>query len=63
MMIFYSFLVVCLDSGTGEIATRCNLDVAASDVLTGIVLFFIIASDFFINYRLIFRHKHNGEVK
>ncbi len=64
MMIFYSFLVVCLDSGTGEIATRCQLDVAASDVLTGIVLFFIIASDFFVNYRLVFRHKHHeGEVK
>ena len=63
MMIFYSFLIVFLSNGSKEIATRCGLNEAASDVLTGIVLFFIIASDFFINYRLVFRHKTAKEEK
>ena len=63
LMIFYSFLIIFLSNGSKEIATRCALNEAAADVLTGIVLFFIIASDFFINYRLIFRHKAVKEAK
>lgn len=63
LMIFYSFLIVFLSNGSQEIATRCGLNEAAADVLTGIVLFFIIASDFFINYRLVFRHKAHKEAK
>lgn len=63
MMIFYSFFIVFLSNGSKEIATRCGLNEAASDVLTGIVLFFIIASDFFINYRLVFRQKKTKEAK
>lgn len=63
MMIFYSFFIVFLSNGSKRIATDCGLNVAAADVLTGIVLFFIIASDFFINYRLVFRHKTAKEAK
>ena len=63
LMIFYSFLIIFLSNGSKEIATRCGLNEAAADVLTGIVLFFIIASDFFINYRLIFRHHAEKEAK
>ena len=28
-----------------------------SDIVTGIILFFILGSEFFINYKLIFREK------
>ena len=63
LMIFYSFLVVFLDLGSSAIADRCHLNVAAAEVMTGIVLFFIIGSDFFANYRLVFRTAHKKEVK
>ena len=33
-----------------------------ADILTGIILFFIIGSEFFINYKINFRSKKNGEV-
>ena len=39
-----------------------NLNESFSDIITGIILFFIIGSEFFINYELKFR-KANKEVK
>ncbi len=61
-MIFTSFLLVFLERGAGEIATVFRLNQAFADIISGIILFFIIGSEFFINYKLIFRHSHK-EVK
>ena len=36
-------------------ATSCGLNKAFSDIITGIIPFFILGSEFFINYRLVFR--------
>ncbi|MBQ4160542.1 MAG: ABC transporter permease [Clostridia bacterium] len=58
MMILASFLIVFLERGAGEIATAFNLNESLSDILTGIILFFIIGSEFFVNYKLNFRNKH-----
>lgn len=62
MMIFTSFFVSFLDIGTAKIASSCNLNDFASDVVVGVALFIILASEFFINYQIIF-NKHGKKAK
>ena len=57
-MILTSALLVILEKGAGEIATVYGLNKSFSDILTGVILFFIIGSEFFINYRVNFRKAH-----
>ena len=57
-MILTSALLVILEKGAGEIATIYGLNKSFSDILTGVILFFIIGSEFFINYRVNFRKTH-----
>lgn len=52
VMMLTSFLVVFLQRGAGEIATKFRLDSSISDIVTGIILFFIIGCEFFINYQI-----------
>lgn len=56
-MIVVSLLIVFLEKGANEIASRYDLNDYASKMITGIILFFILGSEFFINYNLIFRSK------
>ena len=51
-MVLTSFLLVFLGRGAGEIATDFGLNASFGDILTGIILFFIIGSEFFINYKI-----------
>ena len=60
-MILTSFLLVFLSRGAGEIATNFGLNQSYGDILTGIILFFIIGSEFFINYRIQFRREAGKE--
>ncbi len=53
-MVFTSFLLVFLSRGASEITTIYGLNHSFGDILTGIILFFIIGSEFFITYRLSF---------
>ena len=53
-MVFTSFLLVFLSRGASEISTIYGLNHSFGDILTGIILFFIIGSEFFISYRLSF---------
>ena len=55
VMVLISFLIVFLERGASEIASQFNLSEYAAKILTGIILFFIIGSEFFINYRIILR--------
>ena len=55
VMILISFLLVFLQKGAIQIASRYNLNDYASNIITGIILFFILGSEFFINYRIILR--------
>ena len=55
IMIFTSFLLVLLDRGAGEIATQFSLNQSFADILTGVILFFIIGCEFFISYRISLR--------
>ncbi|MDY3224395.1 MAG: ABC transporter permease [Candidatus Faecousia sp.] len=54
VMVFTSFLLVFLSRGASEITTIYGLNHSFGDILTGIILFFIIGSEFFISYRLSF---------
>lgn len=59
-MIFASLLIVFLGQGAGEISTSFGLNESFSDILTGIILFFIIGCEFFINYKVHIR-KNSGK--
>lgn len=54
-MIFSSLLLVFMERGASEISTAFSLNQSFGDILTGIILFFIIGSEFFITYRVHFR--------
>lgn len=54
-MVLTSFIIAFLEVGAGEISTVFGFNEAFSDIITGIILFFIIGSEFFINYELRFR--------
>lgn len=56
-MVFSSFLIIFMDRGASEISTSLGLNHSYSDILTGIILFFIIGCEFFITYRIQFRKK------
>ncbi|MBR7082161.1 MAG: ABC transporter permease [Oscillospiraceae bacterium] len=60
-MVFTSFLIVFLGRGASEITTIFGLNHSYGDILTGIILFFIIGCEFFINYRLNFRKSAGKE--
>ena len=60
-MVFTSFLLVFLGRGASEISTIYGLNHSFGDILTGIILFFIIGSEFFISYRLSFLRKTKKE--
>lgn len=61
-MILTAFLITFLQSGAGEISTVFGLNESFSDIITGIIIFFIIGCEFFINYKLHLRSSHK-EVK
>ena len=48
-------LLVVLNRGAGEISTAFGLNRSFADILTGIILFFIIGSEFFISYKVSLR--------
>ena len=62
-MVFSSFLIIFMSRGAGEISTNFGLNHSYSDILTGIILFFIIGCEFFISYRIQFRKKAEKEAK
>ncbi|MBQ0000228.1 MAG: ABC transporter permease [Clostridiales bacterium] len=63
VMIFTSFLIIFLNRGAGEISTTFGLNQSFSDILTGIILFFIIGCEFFISYQIHLRKKSGKEVQ
>ena len=55
VMVASSALLEFMGRGAGEITTAFGLNHSFGDILTGIILFFIIGSEFFINYKIQFR--------
>ena len=60
-MIFSSTLIIFMSRGAGEISTNFGLNQSFGDILTGIILFFLIGCEFFISYKLSFRKKKGKE--
>ena len=56
-MILTTFLLVFLGRGADEVTSKFGLNGDFSDILTGIILFFIIGCEFFINYKINFSHR------
>ena len=56
-MILVSGFLVFMQQGSIQIASQYGLNENASDIITGIILFFLIGCEFFINYKLEFRKK------
>ena len=52
MMILTTLLLVFMGRGADEISTQFGLNKSFSDIITGIILFFIIGCEFFIRYRV-----------
>ncbi len=61
IMILTSFLVAFLSRGSAQISTDLRVPTATGDIITAIILLFIIGCEFFINYKINFR-KSNKEV-
>jgi simple sugar transport system permease protein len=62
-MILISALIVFLQRGAIEIASQFQLNNYVSEMITGIILFFILGSEFFINYKVKFRSKASREAE
>jgi len=60
-MALISFLLIFLSKGASEIASAYSLNDYAASIIEGIILFFILGSEFFINYRLIWRGREVSE--
>lgn len=60
-MALISFLLIFLQKGAGEIASAYGLNDYAASIITGVILFCILGSEFFINFRMIFRTKKEGK--
>lgn len=56
-MIMTSFLIAFLSRGSLHIASTFRLSEDLANIITGIILLFIIGCEFFINYKLVFRRK------
>ena len=55
-MVLIAALLAVLTKGSNAIQTSFKIPASAADVLSAIILFFMLGCEFFINYRLIFRH-------
>lgn len=54
IMIFTTFLIVFLQRGAQQVSTDFRIPSAISDIVTGIILFFIIGCEFFLQYKIVF---------
>ena len=61
MMVFTSLLLVFLSRGASEISSTFGLNHSFADILTGIIIFFIIGSEFFITYKINLRKSAEKE--
>ena len=57
-MIVISMMLAVLSKGAETLQTQLSVPASISDIITGLLLFCMRGCEFFINYRLIFRSKH-----
>ncbi len=63
MMFLTSFLIVFMEKGAIAISSQFELNNSFADIITGIIIFFIIGSEFFIRYSIKFREKKEVKSK
>ena len=63
VMVLISAILIFLEKGAIEIASQFNLNNHVSNMVAGIILFFILGSEFFINYKVKFRSRSKEEIK
>ena len=63
VMVLTAAFVTFLNQGASQISTFFNIDSSFPAMVVGIVLFFIIGCEFFINYKVKFRSTSKKEVK
>lgn len=61
-MLVVAVFIAMLERGSNTIQTMFKIPASASDLLIGIILFFMLGCEFFITYRLIFRGKEERHV-
>ncbi len=54
-----SFLVIFLKLGTTQVSTTFKISDSIAEIVTGLVILFIIGCEFFINYKVHFRKRGN----
>ena len=62
VMIGTAAFITFLEQGSAEISTVFNVDSAFPDIVIGIVLFFIIGCEFFVNYQLKLKSHEKKEI-
>lgn len=50
-----SFILTIMEKGAGQIASKFGLNQNMSDIMTGIMIFFLIGSEFFVKYKVVFQ--------
>lgn len=60
VMVLISAFLAVLQKGSNSIQTNFGIPASASEVLTGLILLCMLGSEFFINYRFVFRKKSVG---
>ena len=56
-MVVVSVFIAMLERGANTIQTIYKIPASASDLLIGIILFFMLGCEFFIRYRIVFRRR------
>ncbi|MBQ4243501.1 MAG: ABC transporter permease [Clostridia bacterium] len=62
-MILTALLLVFFDQGATQVSSFLHLNNSFSEIISGIIIFFIIGSEFFINYSIKFREKTKEAAK
>ena len=62
-MMLSGLLIVFMSKGASEISMAYRLNRSFGDIITGVILFFVIGSEFFIRYQVHFRKSSGKEAK
>lgn len=60
MILVVSFLFSVLQKGSGVVQSKLGISSDSAAVLQGVILFFILASEFFVRYSFVFRKKQKS---
>ena len=60
-MVLTSLLICFMEVGSKQVCTTFKINESITDIVTAVILFFIIGCEFFINYKIMFRHAENAD--